>query len=156
MSSSEPDVITKHVLSRHGHRTPFFSLAGTAVWCRVTDVIDGRTCHVVFDMTNVGSGMTSVGSGVSSMSGGNKVCRFIVQLRDVPLREDKNPFLHWLLPNLFKLDGNYNKNDILAMLFANPVYKYLRIHDYDRYGRCIATLYNSSFEGGECVNDYIQ
>jgi hypothetical protein len=152
----------------HGHRTPFFTLAGTATWCRVTDVIDGRTCHVVFDMTSVASGMTnaktSVASGNVSGSGmtsnRHKVCRFIVQLRDVPVRDvplsnDKNPFLHWLLPNLFKLDGNYNKNDILAMLWANPVYKYLRIHDYDRYGRCIATLHNSSFEGGECVNDYV-
>ena len=152
MSSSEPDVITKYVLSMHGHRTPFFSLAGTATWCRVTDVVDGRTCHVVFDMTSTVSDMTSVASGSGNSA---KVCRFIVQLRDVPLANDKNPFLHWLLPNLFKLDGNYNKNDILAVLLANPVYKYLRIHDYDRYGRCIATLHNSSFEGGECVNDYI-
>jgi len=137
VSQYEPDVITQNRLSTHANDTPFFSLAGKESWCRVTDVLDGRTCHVVMDI-------------------GGSIHRFVVRLEGVAeSRATKPLFVHWLLPRLCKPDVEYHKHDVLAMLFANPVYKFMRIHEYDRYGRCVASLHNSSVPTGPSVNEYL-
>lgn len=127
------------ILSKYDSSTPLFSLAGMETWCRLVELYDGDTCKVVFQFSN------------------NDVHKIILRINgiDTPEMKSKDPtvqkwavrarnrMLSLLAPDIFNVDGDYSKKDIIRLLKENVCMLWVKTLAFDRYGRLLADLYYS-------------
>lgn len=139
-------------LSLADNLVPMFSFSGTNALVRVTDVHDGDTCKVVFNVP-----------------GTQTIRRFIVRLDGLDTPEisssdevertkaiqARNYFLNWLLPNEFNVDGDYTKKEIIEKLKRNEAFAFLKIGDFDKYGRLLGTIFKVRERTRNSVNEML-
>lgn len=127
------------LLANYGSSTKLFSLCGLETWCRVVDLYDADTCHVVFPFN------------------GKDVHKIKVRVMgvDSPEMHDKdttvkawatkarNRMLSLLAPGVFEVDGSYTKKDIVRLLDENITIVWMRAYEYEKYGRLLADFYRS-------------
>ena len=139
-------------LSRHDNETPMFSLAGRAQWARVTDAHDCDTCKVVLDM------------------GGGDYKRVVLRLAGIDTPEiatrdahekalalkARDRLMRWLLPDSCLDEAqSYDKHDVLRLLSGHPAIVFVRIQNFDKWGRCLATLHRGSDQDSPSLNDLL-
>lgn len=127
------------LLSKYDNKTPMFTMAGIETYARLTDAHDLDTCKVVIPFAD------------------GSVHRVILRLMgvDSPEMTSKDPtvkdwavkarnrMLSLVAPGVFEVDGNYSKKEIIRLLQENVALVYIKVQEFDKFGRCLADLYYS-------------
>lgn len=152
LSTSDTATNPQKLLFLADNLVPMFSFSGVETLARVTDVHDGDTCKVVFNIP-----------------GTQDIRRFTIRLQGLDTPEitsndevekkkavrARNRLLNWLSPKEFDVDGDYSKKEILDKLKRNEAYAILKIGDFDKYGRLLGTLFKNSHPNEVSINEIL-
>jgi endonuclease YncB( thermonuclease family) len=129
----------RQLLSKYDNSTKLFSLAGTRCWCRLVELHDADTCHIVFSFQNQDVHKIIVRLlGVDSPEMGS--ADPVVKAWAVRAR---NRMLSVAAPGVFEVDGSYTKKDINGLLRENVTMLWLNAEGYDKFGRLLGHLHLS-------------
>lgn len=119
-----------------------FSLDGKELQAKITNVYDADTCRAVFFL-------------------GDKLVKYTIRLKgiDTPeirpkktvefreqeikaAKKSRNRFIQLCTDQNLEIDKEYKKRDIQSLIDNNRKIITLKCHEFDKYGRLLATIYD--------------
>ena len=119
-----------------------FSLEGKEIQAKITNVYDADTCRAVFYLGDKLVKYTIRLKGIDTPEIRPKKS---VEFRDQEIKaakKSRNRFIQLCTDQAIEVDKEYRKKDIQALIDTNRKLIVLKCHEFDKYGRLLATIYD--------------
>ena len=119
-----------------------FSLDGKELQAKITNVYDADTCRAVFFL---GEKLVKQTIRLKGIDTPERRPKKTVEFREQEIKaakKSRNRFIQLCTDQNLEIDKEYKKRDIQSLIDNNRKIITLKCHEFDKYGRLLATIYD--------------